>query len=81
MNSDWNLAQAVRQMNADEVVDLVVRQNGTIEALGDELDQMRIRAEMAEDERDTFRRHLAEAESELRTVEEQLAGMLERRTA
>mgnify|MGYP006188406641 CR=1 FL=1 len=47
-NRDWCLGQTVRQMDTDEVVDLVVR-------LTDERDQALIRAQLAENELEAYR--------------------------
>jgi allophanate hydrolase subunit 1 len=55
-NDSWCLGQTVRQMDTDQVVDLVQGQNATIAELRDEVDQQRIRAELAEAELDAYKR-------------------------
>jgi hypothetical protein len=71
---DWCLGQTVRQMDTDQVVDLVTD-------LTHELDQQRIRAELAEAERDALSRHLRDTDDELATVVAELATMLEPRAS
>lgn len=63
-NRDWCLGQTVRQMDTDQVVDLVMRLTDERDQARDEADQQRVRAELAEQELDAYRefeRKLADA--------------------
>jgi hypothetical protein len=73
-NDDWCLGQTVRQMDTDQVVDMVT-------GLTHELDQQRIRAELAEAERDALGRHLRDTDDELALVVAELETMLEPRAS
>jgi hypothetical protein len=73
-NNAWCLGQNVRQMDTDQVVDLVV-------GLTDERDQERGRADAAEADLDIVRQHLREAEAELDALKAEVVDLDERRAS
>jgi hypothetical protein len=73
-NNTWHLGQTVRQMDTDQVVDLVA-------GLTHDLDQERGRADAAEADLDVARQHLREAEAELDALKAEVVDLDERRSA